>query len=132
MCLILLLFADDMLLISTDLVELQQLLNKLCKYSTEWGLKVNTSKTKICVFCCCFFFFQKRTLSIDFTWSYNGQKLEIVDSFYYLGVQLSSNGILEAGVKALSVQALRAVNNLLGLFQRVHLDIKPNSHYLML
>ena len=33
-------------------------------------------------------------------------------------------GSLEAGVKALSDQALRAVNNLLGLFQRVYFDIK--------
>ena len=73
MCLILLLFADDTVLFSTDPVELQLLLNKLndfmtCLwglaklYSTEWGLKVNTSKTKICVF-------QKRISNIDFTWS---------------------------------------------------------------
>ena len=50
MCLILLLFADDMVLFSTDPAELQLLLNKLYTYSTEWGLKVNTLKTKICVF----------------------------------------------------------------------------------
>ena len=49
MCLILLLFADDMVLFSTDPAELQLLLNKLYKYSSEWGLKVNASKTKICI-----------------------------------------------------------------------------------
>ena len=69
MCLILQLFADDRVLFSTDPVELQFLLNKLYKCSTEWGLKVNTSKTKLCVFflfvfCCCFFFFQKRRSNI--------------------------------------------------------------------
>ena len=53
-----------------------------------------------------------------------GLNLEIVDSFSYLGVTFSSNGSLEAGVQALSDQALRAVNNLLGLFQRVYFDIK--------
>ena len=46
----LLLFEDDMVLFSRDPVELQLLLNKPYKYSTEWGLKVNTSKTKICAF----------------------------------------------------------------------------------
>ena len=132
MCLILLLFAEYMVLFSTDPVELQLLLNKLRNrlndfmtclwgltklYSTEWGLKLNTSKTKICVF-------QKRISNIDFTWSYNGLNLDIVDSFSHLGVKFTSNGSLEAGVKALSDQALRAVNNLLGLFQRVYFDIK--------
>ena len=38
MCLILLLFADDMVLFSTDPAELQLLLNNLYTYSTEWGL----------------------------------------------------------------------------------------------
>ena len=42
-CLILLLYANDMVFFSTDPTELQLLLNKLYKYSTEWGLKVNTS-----------------------------------------------------------------------------------------
>ena len=117
MCLTLLLFADDMVLFSTDPAELQLLLNKLYKYLPEWGLKVNTSKTKICIF-------EKRKSNIDFTWSYDGQNLEIVDSFTYLGMKFTANGSLEAGAKALSDQALRAVNNLLGLFQRVHFDIK--------
>ena len=116
-CQILLLFADDMVLFLTDPVELQLLLNKLYKYSTEWGLEVNTWKTKICVF-------QKRRSNIDFNWSYNGLNLEIVDSCSYLGVKFTWNGSLEAGVKALSDQALGAVNNLLSLFQRVYFDIK--------
>ena len=68
--------------------------------------------------------FQKSRSNIDFTWSYNGLNLEIVDSFSYLSVKLSPNGSLEAGVKALSDQSLRALNNLLGLFQRVYFDIK--------
>ena len=42
MFLILPLFADDMVLFSTDPVDLQFLLNKIYKYSPEWVLKVNT------------------------------------------------------------------------------------------
>ena len=106
--LILLLFADDMVLFSTDPAELQLLLNKLYTYSTEWGLKVNTLKTKICIF-------EKRKSDIEFTWSYNGENLEVVDSFIYLGRKFTSNGSFETGIKALSDQALRTVNNLLSL-----------------
>ena len=106
-----------MVLFSTNPVELQLLLNKLYKYLSEWDLKVNTLKTKICIF-------EKRRSNIDFTWSYDGQNLEIVDSFTYIGMEFTANGSLKAGAKALSDQALRAVNNLLGLFQRMYFDIK--------
>ena len=68
---------------------------------------------------CVFVFFLPQS-----NWSYNGLNLEIVDSFSYLGIKFTSNGSQEAGVKALSDQALRAVNNLLGLFRRVYFDIK--------
>ena len=49
-CFFLLLFADDMILFPKTPTELQTLLNKLQKYSAEWGLRVNTKKTKICIF----------------------------------------------------------------------------------
>ena len=45
-----LLFADDMVLFSNNPDELQTLLNRLHSYSSHWGLKVNTAKTKVCVF----------------------------------------------------------------------------------
>ena len=79
-CIILLLFADDMVLFSKDPEELQLLLNKLHVYSCEWGLKVNTAKTKILVF-------HKRRMNIDFIWIYNGENLEIVESFCYFGMK---------------------------------------------
>lgn len=64
--LMLLLFADDMVLFSTNAEELQLLLNTLHKYSTVWGLKVNTAKTKLCVF-------QARRSDKGVSWSYNGE-----------------------------------------------------------
>ena len=75
-------------------------------------------KTKICIF-------EKRKSDIEFTWSYNGENLEVVDSFIYHGMKFTSNGSFETGIKALSDQALMAVNNFLSLFQRVHFDTKP-------
>ena len=116
-CIILLLFADDMVIFSKDPDELQLLLNKLHRYSCEWGLKVNTAKTKILVF-------QKRRMNISFIWTFNGENLEIVESFCYLGMKFHYTGNLEPGVKALSDQALRATNCLLSLFKRVSFDLK--------
>ena len=48
-CSFLLLIADDMVTFSKDPMELQTLLEKLHVYSSEWGLRVNIRKTKICV-----------------------------------------------------------------------------------
>ena len=48
--LILLLFADDMVLLGNSSEDLQNSLNRLHMYCSEWGLTVNTSKTKIVVF----------------------------------------------------------------------------------
>ena len=116
-CIILLLFADDMVLFSKDPAELQLLLDKLHSYSCEWGLKVNTANTKILVF-------QKQRADIEFSWTYDGTNLETVETFCYLGMKFHYTGNLEPGVKALSDQALRATNSLLALFKRVSFDLK--------
>ncbi|MCG7875093.1 MAG: reverse transcriptase family protein [Candidatus Thiodiazotropha endolucinida] len=117
LCFFLLLFADDMVLFSKDPVELQLLLDRLHRYSYEWGLKVNTQKTKVCVF-------ENRRTQRNNVWLYDGVPLEIVDSFTYLGMKFKFNGNLEDGIKALSDQAMKATNQLLALFKRMNFDVK--------
>ena len=50
LCLILLLFADDMVIMGRSTEDLQHNLNRLSEYCHKWGLEVNTSKTKTVVF----------------------------------------------------------------------------------
>ena len=83
-----LLFADDMILFSNSPDELQTLLNRLHSYSSHWGLKVNTAKTKVCVF-------QKQHQNIVKVWKYNNEELEVVDSFCYLGQNCTIMVILQ-------------------------------------
>ena len=116
-CFFLLLFADDMILFTKFPTELQTLLNKLQTYSTEWGLRVNTKKTKICIF-------ENRRSQHNQLWYYDGEPLDIVDSFCYLGMKFHKNGNLEPGVKALFEQALKAANQLLALSKRMSFDVK--------
>ena len=116
-CFFLLLLADDMILFTKTPTELQTLLNKLHKYSTEWGLRVNTKKTKICIF-------ENRRSQQNQLWYYDGEPLDIVDSFCYLGMKFHKNGNLEPSVKALSEQALKAANQLLALSKRMSYDVK--------
>ena len=106
-----------MILFTKTPTELQTLLNKLHKYSTEWGLRVNTKKTKICIF-------ENRRSQQNQLWYYDGEPLDKVDSFCYLGMKFYKNGNLEPGVKALSEQALKAANQLLALSKRMSFDVK--------
>ena len=110
-------FANDMVLFSESPDELQTLLNKLNQYTTDWGLKINTVKTKVLIF-------QKRRQQLTRSWKLNDAILDVVDSFCYLGLKINYTGNVEFTAKALSDQALRAANGLLALFKRLSFDIK--------
>ena len=71
--LFMLLYADDAVLFSKSPETLQNMLNRLQAYSSVWGLKVNTDKTKILIF------EKGRKTSIDFF--YDDTLLEVVDNF---------------------------------------------------
>ena len=46
---ILMLFADDMVILGSSVDDLQNSINLLEKYCNRWGLQVNTDKTKVMV-----------------------------------------------------------------------------------
>ena len=47
-CIILLLFADDMVIIGNSVTDLQNSLNELQSYCDKWGLQVNVAKKQKC------------------------------------------------------------------------------------
>jgi hypothetical protein len=105
--LILLLFADDMAIIGKTPVEIQQHLDNLYTYCDTWGLKVNTSKTKIMVF-------RKRGGLLNSEhWNYNGQNIEVVNDFNYLGTVFNYTGTFNLNQEHLVGKALKAMNILL-------------------
>ena len=55
---------------------------------------------------------------------YDNERLEVVDTFIYLGVNLSSNASLYKAQKHLSEQASRALYSLNSLFESTHLGIQ--------
>lgn len=104
-----LIFADDMVLFTTDPTSLQAQLDSLYTYSIKWGLKININKTKICIF-------SKRRKNETLPWCINNETLEIVESFCYLGIKFTSNGSMKEAIKTLTEQALKAVNGLYSIF----------------
>ena len=84
--LLLLLFADDMVILGESSEDLQDSLNELYKYCDKWGLEVNTAKTKVVVFR------RRGGLHQNERWSLNGTILETVNDFNYLGVVFNYTG----------------------------------------
>ena len=98
----LLLYADDTVILAETKYELQAALNAMYLYCKTWNLEINASKTKIVVF-------NKRKIANKPVFTLNGEILNVVDEFTYLGIIFTHNGsfcknrikLLEQGRKAM-------------------------------
>ena len=106
--LFLLLYADDTIIFSESPEGLQKALQCLEEYCQIWQLKVNTSKTKIMIFTK-----NNRRANVQPIFRFNGERIDIVDSYIYLGVEFSKNGKFYKERKRASNQAQKAMFALL-------------------
>ena len=82
--LFLLLYADDIVIFGKTPEELQKSLDILEAYCSRWKLTVNTNKTKIVVFR------RGGRLPANLEFKYNGNLIEIVNKFAYLGIVVTT------------------------------------------
>ena len=116
LALIILCFADDMVLLGNSPEELQSYLDLLHNYCRHWSLEVNVDKTKVMVF-------RKRgIIKTTETWIYNGHPIDIVDSFNYLGTVFNYNGSFKSNIEYTIGKALKALNMLLFHCKRIPLS----------
>ena len=99
--LLLLLYADDTIIVSDSPVDFQNSLNLFNDYCNEWKLKVNMSKTKVIIF-------GARNTS-NFLFKLGEENIEITDRYHYLGVTFSSNGSFLNARKHVVQQATKAM-----------------------
>ena len=102
---------------STNADCLQNQIDSLYQYSLKWGLKINESKTKICIF-------EKRRSNSHPSFYINGTEVETVDTFCYLGIHFYYTGNITRSIKLQVNKAWQAYFNLLALFRRINIDIK--------
>lgn len=99
---LILLFADDVILLSYSITGLQQQLNVLQDTANRLGLYVNFDKSKIVIFR------NGGYISPKEKWFYNGQKLQIVNCYKYLGIIFSSGLTFSYALEDMAVRARKA------------------------
>ena len=112
-----LLYADDLIIMSTTQHGLQYSLDKLAQYCTKWKLQVNLSKSKLMCMSK-----SRKMPTID--GQIFGNRLEQVQSYPYLGVELSWNGTFRTAEKTMTSKAQKAMFKLRTLLYGS--DIKPS------
>ena len=78
-------YADDLTLLPSSVQDLQVMLNTLAAYAEEKGMKVNVGKSQVVVF-------NAGNAAASPNLNLNGQVLEAVEDFKYLGVVFERSG----------------------------------------
>ncbi len=94
-------WADDLVLMSTSQVGLQNCLHRLSLYCYKWGMKLNVRKTK-------FMIMSVGTVKNCGSLEYEGNSIDYVTTYKYLGLQLSSNGKFNTMINDRCMKANRA------------------------
>jgi hypothetical protein len=111
----LLLYADDLALLASSADHLQQQLNALRAFCTEYDMEVNVSKTEIVAF-------GKQKYKGAHVWQYAGAPVKVSEQFKYLGIMLDATKGVSAATGPLRAAGQRAMWGLLSRCKalRVH------------
>jgi hypothetical protein len=103
-----LLYADDLVIISTSPDGLKKSLEKMNSYCNKWKLEVNLAKSKVMCLNK-----QGKFMKRDFT--LGSENLECVKSYSYLGIEISNSCSFKLAQKTLTDKAMRALFKLKSL-----------------
>jgi hypothetical protein len=76
-------YADDVVILGSNLTDLQLVLDRITQYGSQVGLEINAGKTK---------FFTTNSNASELSLSVNGEEIARVDSFKYLGSVILPTG----------------------------------------
>ena len=96
------LYADDLVLVATTKEGLQKKLDCLNKFSNDKDLTINKKKSQIIIF-------NKPGRRYKEVFTLDGTKLEVVQSYTYLGVEMTASGSFSLAIKELNNKARKAM-----------------------
>ena len=112
----LILYADDTVILAETSDGLQRRLDIFQSYCNIWKLQINVEKTKVMIF-------SKRKSRQDLNFTVNGENIEIVDTYSYLGVIFKYNGTFIETRKKLIEQAQKALYSIYKLIRNESIPI---------
>lgn len=112
----LLLYADDTVLISESAEGMQKMLDTFRDYCKEWKLNVNVEKTKVVIF-------SKKKIAQNVKFMFNDNKLDVCDSYNYLGILFHYNSNLDNTKKKLVQQAQKALYSVYYKIRNINIPI---------
>ena len=115
-----LLYADDLALLSTTQTGLNESLSRLDKFCDTWQLEVNTKKSKIVIFN------PSGRLLCGPKFIFQGKSLELVQSYCYLGIDLSCSGSFRTAQNNLLEKARKAMFPILSVISQFKLPCKKS------
>lgn len=116
-----LMYADDVILLSTTSTGLQNKIDILNKYCQDWCLDVNINKTKVLIF-------NKAGRLISHNFMFNDNSLECVNKYKYLGIYFCASGSFSYAQSELCKKALKAYCKLSKDFLSLHPSVKTSLH----
>lgn len=116
-----LLYADDIVMFSSSSLGLKQRLESLSKFCEEWCLDVNVAKTKVLIF-------NKTGKLITDYFEFNGNQIECVQHYCYLGVYFSASGSFNYGQQEIYQKSLKASFKLTKLITSAEPSINTSIH----
>ena len=109
-------YGDDTTLMAESKEELNSLLMKLKEENEEVGLKLNIQKTKI-----------KASGPIT-SWQINGETMETVRDFIYLGSKITADGDYSLEIKRCLLLGRKAITNLDSILKRTDITLPTKVH----
>lgn len=100
-----LLYADDVVLLSTTKEGLQNCIDAVKNFSEQWKLELNLNKTKVLIF-------NKGGNTIQEDLYYGIEKIDCTDKYTYLGLNLEPSGSFESAINSLYNKGLKAMYKL--------------------
>ena len=96
------LYADDLVIISPTIKGLQEKLTNLGQFAKAKDLTINTKKSKVMIF-------NKGGKLIKENFTIDGNQLEVVPSYTYLGIDIPTNGSFNPGMAQMNSKAKKAM-----------------------
>ena len=113
-----LLYADDLIMMSTSAEGLQTCIDNLEEYCKKWHLTINTVKSKIIIFN------ESGKILRDYNFVHKNKKMEIVQSFCYLGIDISASGSFSHANINLKDKSMKAIFPLVDTIWKFNPGIK--------